>query len=93
MCYASIRQARQSCYTASARRCACPAPLAFVLIDIGDLTASAESLPVFYEGLSPGGMVVAFEYGQNTEHFAPIVERLGITPFWLPSGQAVIVKQ
>jgi hypothetical protein len=70
-----------------------PGPLAFVLIDIGNLTASAESLPVFYEGLSPGGMIVAFEYGQNTEYFAPIVERLGITPFWLPSGQAVIVKQ
>jgi hypothetical protein len=52
----------------------------------------AATLPNFYEALSHGGMLVAFEYGQNTERFAPIIERLGVTPFWLPSGQAVIVK-
>jgi hypothetical protein len=70
-----------------------PGPLAFVFTDTGNAIAGAESLPVFYESLSPGGMIVAFEYGQNAERFAPIVERLGITPFWLPSGQGVIVKQ
>jgi hypothetical protein len=70
-----------------------PDSLAFVLTDTGHLEAAAESLPIFYDALSPGGMIVAFEYGQNTASYAPVVERLGITPFWLPSGQGVFVKR
>lgn len=70
-----------------------PGPLAFVFTDTGDAMSGAEVLPVFYEALSRGGMLVAFEYGQNIERFAQIVERLGITPFWLPSGQALIIKE
>jgi hypothetical protein len=70
-----------------------PGPLAFVITDTGHVEAAAESLPIFYDALSPGGMIVAFEYGQNTALYAPLVQRLGITPLWLPSGQAVFVKQ
>jgi hypothetical protein len=70
-----------------------PGSLAFVFTDTGDAMAGAEALPVFYEALSTGGILVAFEYGQNTERFAPTVERLGVAPFWLPSGQGVFVKQ
>jgi len=70
-----------------------PDPLAFVLTDTGHVEAAAKSLPIFYDALSPGGMIVSFEYGQNTELFAPFVQRFGITPLWLPSGQGVFVKQ
>jgi hypothetical protein len=68
-------------------------PLAFVFTDTGNPSAAAESLPIFYESLSPGGIIVAFEYGQKVEIYEPFVEQLGIAPFWLPSGQGVIVKQ
>jgi hypothetical protein len=70
-----------------------PGPLVFVFTDTGDARIGAESLPIFYETLSPGGVIVAFEYGQNTELYAPFLKQLGVTPFWLPSGQGVIIKQ
>ncbi len=67
-------------------------PLAFVFIDTGDAVANAESLPIFYETLSAGGIIISDGYGNNIESYEPILQPLGISPFWLPSGQGVIVK-
>jgi hypothetical protein len=61
-----------------------PGPLAFIFTDTGNPTADAESIPIFYEALSPGGIIITDQYGNNIECYEP---------FWLPSGQGVIVKQ
>ncbi len=70
-----------------------PGKFAFVFTDTGNPAADAESLPVFYESLSPGGMLITEQYGNNLDHYEPALSRLGITALWLPSGQGVIVKQ
>jgi hypothetical protein len=69
-----------------------PGPLAFVLTDTGTEDAVTESLPIFYEALSRGGIVICNEYSRNIDRFDSIVSRLGASPFWLPSGQGVIIK-
>lgn len=68
-------------------------PLAFVFTDTGNPAAAADSLPSFYEALSPGGIIVAFEYASKIECYERVLEKLGVVPFWLPSGQGVIIKQ
>ena len=58
-----------------------PGPLAFVFTDTGNPAAAADSLPIFYQALSPGGILVAFEYGQKTERYEPFLKQIGVTPF------------
>jgi hypothetical protein len=67
-------------------------PLAYVLTDTGIPEAAAESLPIFYEALSPGGVIVSSEYHNNINRFDQVFSSLGVSPFWLPSGQCVIFK-
>ncbi len=69
-----------------------PGPLAFVFTDTGDPAADAAALPIFYEGLSPGGIFISDQFGNNIEHYEPVLSRLGITPLWFPSGQGLIIK-
>lgn len=69
-----------------------PGPLAFVFTDTGNPAADAEALPIFYESLSPGGIFITDQYANNIEHYEPVLNRLGIAPLWLPSGQGVILK-
>jgi hypothetical protein len=70
-----------------------PGPLAFVFADTGNPKAEAESIPIFYEALSPGGMIITDQYGNYIEYYESILNSMGVVPFWLPSGQGVIVKQ
>jgi hypothetical protein len=67
-------------------------PLAFVFSDTGNPAADAAALATFYKGLSPGGIFITSQYANNVEHYEPILAQLGISPFWLPSGQGVIFK-
>jgi len=69
-----------------------PGPLAFVFSDTGNPVADAESMPIWHDALSPGGMIITDQYANNIECYESILEPLGITPFWIPSGQGVIVK-
>jgi hypothetical protein len=70
-----------------------PGPLAFVLTDTGDEDAVVESFPTFYEALSIGGIIVCNEYNRCVDRLGSIIVRLGADPFWLPSGQGIIIKR
>jgi|SRR5579863_7200395 len=70
-----------------------PGPFAFVFTDTGNPAADAEALPIFYEGLSPGGIFITEQYANNAQYYEPILDRLGVTPLWLPSGQGAIMKR
>jgi hypothetical protein len=70
-----------------------PGPLAFVFTDTGNPAADAQSLPIFYEALSPGGIILTDQYGDDIELYDSVLEPIGVSPFWLPSGQGVIVKR
>jgi hypothetical protein len=69
-----------------------PGPLAFVLCDTGEPEADLAALPP-YEALSPGGVWLCHCYGRNTAMFQPAFNKLNVLPFWLPSGQCVIIKR
>jgi hypothetical protein len=69
-----------------------PGPLSFVMTDTGVPDAAADSLPDFYDALSPGGIIVCYEFNRNSKRFESVLASLGITPFWLPSGQCVVFK-
>jgi hypothetical protein len=70
--------------------------LAFVYLDTTDPEAEAASLPLLWSQLSPGGIVIIDHYGHNDgEAFAiydPVFAKLGATPLWFPSAQAMLVK-
>lgn len=66
-------------------------PLAFVFTDTGNPDADAASIPIFYEDLSPGGIIISEQYANNIQHYDRLGD-LGIFPIWLPSGQGVIFK-
>ena len=68
-------------------------PIAFVFTNTGDPEAEAEALPIFYETLSPGGIIITNQYANNPHYFEPVVKSLGIAPLWLPSGQGVFFKR
>jgi hypothetical protein len=70
-----------------------PGPLAFVFTDTGNPAADAEALPIFYEGLNPGGIFITEQYADSPHLYEPVLSRLGVTPLWLPSGQGVIIKR
>jgi hypothetical protein len=70
-----------------------PQKLAFVFTDTGDPAADAAALPIFFEGLSPGGIFITEQYANNIEYYAPVLAQLRVSPLWLPSGQGVIFKQ
>jgi hypothetical protein len=70
-----------------------PGRFAFVFTDTGNPVADAESLPIFYEALNPGGVFITDQYANYIDHYEPVLSRLGVTPLWLPSGQGVIIKQ
>lgn len=57
--------------------------LAFVWTTTGVPEAETASIPVFYNALSPGGILISGHY-----HELP-----SVTPLWLPSGAAVYFKQ
>lgn len=66
-------------------------PLSFVFTDTGNPAADAAAIPIFYDALSPGGIIISEQYGNNTEHYRGLAD-LGILPIWFPSGQGVIFK-
>ena len=70
-----------------------PDNLSFVFSNTGDPSADADAIPIFYEGLSPGGIIITEQFANNSQYYEPVLSRLGITPLWLPSGQVVIQKQ
>lgn len=70
-----------------------PGKFAFVFTDTGNPAADAEAIPIFYEGLSPGGVLITEQYANNANYYEPILKRLDVTPLWLPSGQGVIFKR
>lgn len=61
-----------------------PGKLAFVLSTTGVPAAEEASIPMFYEALSLGGILVS----DRGVHKLP-----SVTPLWLPSGVAVYFKQ
>lgn len=65
--------------------------LAFVFTDTGNPTADAAAIPLFYEELSPGGIIITEQFANNIEHYRGL-SKFGIEPIWLPSGQGVIFK-
>lgn len=69
--------------------------IAFIHMNTGDWDAESISLPYLYEMLSPGGIVVIDAYAIDDGHFDsydPVLEKLGVVPLWLPTGQAVVFK-
>jgi hypothetical protein len=70
-----------------------PGRFAFIFTDTGNPAADAESIPIFYEALSPGGVFITEQYGNNIDIYEPVLNRLNLTPLWLPSGQGVIFKR
>ena len=69
-------------------------PLAFVYSDVGEnVPADVAALPIFYDALSPGGVWISNVYAADIDRYQPVLDRLGVTPLWLPSGQGVIIKQ
>jgi hypothetical protein len=67
----------------------------FVHLGTGDHPSEAQSLPYFFSQLSQGGWIVIDDCAINDGYFDeydPVLQRLGIEPMWLPSGQAVIHK-
>src|SRR5262249_48380686 len=66
--------------------------LAFVYSDTGDIDSDIAALPGFYDALSPGGVWISGTYGFDTKKYRDVLDRLQVTPLWLPSGQGVIIK-
>ena len=70
--------------------------IAFAMLNTGDEKSEALSLPILFDALSEQGMIVIGRYGSGDGHFDvydPVLTKLGVEPFWLPSGQAVITKR
>jgi|WetSurMetagenome_2_1015567.scaffolds.fasta_scaffold131413_3 hypothetical protein len=68
---------------------------AFVHLNTADYKAEALSLPLFFEALSRGGVLVIDNYAIDDGHFDiydPAMRQIGVEPLWLPSGQCVILK-
>jgi hypothetical protein len=61
-----------------------PQPLAFAVLHTGDPASERVTLPVFYDALSPGGIIVSggVDRGFN-----------GIEPFWFPTGNHAFFKR
>jgi hypothetical protein len=69
--------------------------VAFAFLDVSDAEAESSSLPILFDQLSPGGAIIVDRYGTGGGYFHvfdPIFARLGLTPLWFPSGQALIFK-
>ena len=60
-----------------------PGKLAFVVATTGVPAAEEASIPIFYEALSPGGIMISDRY----------LELPSVTPLWMPSALAVYFKQ
>lgn len=70
-------------------------PIAFAGLHTGNKDAECASLPMLYERLSLGGWIFIDQYCQANgyhESYNPVFEKLGVTPFWFPSGQCAITK-
>lgn len=70
-----------------------PAPLAFVFTDTGDAVSDAEALPGLYNALSPGGILITEQYHDDIPRYREVLERMGVSLLWLPSGQGVLFKR
>jgi len=70
-----------------------PGKFAFIFSDTGNAAADAESIPIFYEALSPGGVFITNSYANDLPLYEPVLANLGLSPLWLPSGQGVIFKR
>lgn len=70
--------------------------IAFAAFDTGHREAEAEAIPLAYERLVSGGVLMVENYGQGAkpfEHYDPVFARLGVTPIWFPSGQCAIIRR
>jgi hypothetical protein len=72
-----------------------PDGFSFIHLATGDEPSEAQSLPYFFERLNRGGWIVIDNYAIGDgafDHYDPTLDRLGIEPIWLPSGQGAIMK-
>ena len=70
-----------------------PNKLAFVFTDTGNVAADTAAIPSFYEALSPGGVIITEQYADDLTLYDSVINRLGATAMWLPSGQGAIFKR
>ncbi len=70
-----------------------PGKYAFIFSDTGNAAADAETIPIFYEALNPGGVFITNSYANDLPLYEPVFAKLKLTPLWLPSGQGVIFKR
>ena len=70
--------------------------LAFAHFNTGNPTAETASLPLVYERLSPGGIVIFDAFSSTsaaTKEYSRAFNAMNLEPFWLPSGQVMLAKQ
>jgi hypothetical protein len=69
--------------------------IAFAALNTNHVPAETASVPIIFDKLSPGGMMIIDTYGTADGRFAdfdPVFENIGANPLWFPSGQCAIVK-
>lgn len=69
--------------------------IAFAFLNTSNVEAECASLPILFDMLYKGGAIMIDQYcpgNGNYEAYNPVFEKLGVIPFWFPSGQCVIFK-
>lgn len=69
--------------------------IAFAFLNTGSIEAECKSLPILFDMLYPSGAIIMDQYcpqNGNYEAYNWVFEKLGVIPFWFPSGQCVIFK-
>lgn len=72
------------------------ASIAFAHFNTGHPEAEAASLPIVYERLAPGGIIVFDAFSVTsayTKEYSRAFSAMNLEPFWLPSGQVMIAKR
>jgi hypothetical protein len=90
------RDARVIIHRAAAPEGIPAGPFAFAHCDIGGGDAEIASIPVLYERLTPGGIIVfeAFSSTSAAERaYSRAFAAINVEPFWLPSGQVMLAKR
>jgi hypothetical protein len=70
--------------------------IAFAALNTTNPPAETTSLPILFNKLADGGIIVIDTYGMIGGRFAdydPVFAKLGVTPLWFPSGQCAVIKR
>jgi hypothetical protein len=70
--------------------------VAFAALNTTNAPAETISLPILFEKLAAGGIIIIDTYGTIGGCFAefdPVFAGLGVTPLWFPSGQCAVIKR